>query len=117
MYTTRFPQQFAKAGEELQMTFNITDDSGTPLNVDGATATLKLARLAGDPAIVTYTDTDGVTLSGSTAVGLIKTADLLDDDSPQNQLFGDFSAQLKIVKASQPLYVAEGLICVDAVIL
>ncbi len=56
-------------------------------------------------ALLTKTDTDGITLSSNTAEVAFNTGELSDSGAG---LIGDFFAQLKITKDGDSLIVAEG---------
>jgi len=113
MHTTVFDTIVTHAGEPVSITFTITNQSGQAVNVDGATATFKIARQPGGTALLTKTQGSGITLSGNTAVITFSTSGLVDGGA---QLIGDFFAQLKITKSGDSLIAAEGRIQVDAVI-
>ncbi len=103
----------AKSGEPVNIVFTITDQNGLAVPVDGAEATYKIARHADEPALVTKTQTAGITLSGNIASVTFNTAELAAEGSP---LRGVFFAQLKITKNGDGLIVAEGPIQIDPVI-
>lgn len=103
----------AKSGEPVRITFTVTDQNGAAVFVEGASASYKIARHAGDPALLSKTETAGIALSGSTATVAFNTAEIVADGSP---LLGVFFAQLKIIKDGDALIVAEGPIQIDPVI-
>jgi hypothetical protein len=103
----------AKTGEPVLITFTITDRNGTAVLVDGAAATYKIARRAGEVALVTKTEVDGITLSSNTAIVALNMGELTDG---AEALLGDFFAQLRITMDGDGLVVAEGPIHVAAVI-
>lgn len=113
MYTVTHGLISTKTGEPVSLTFTITDESGTPVTVSGAQATYKIARRDGDTALLTMTETSGITLSSNTAVVAFNTGDLADGTGA---LIGDFFGQLRITKGGDGLVVAEGPLYVGPVI-
>jgi hypothetical protein len=103
----------AKAGEPVSLVFTVTDRDGDPVSVESATAAYKIARRAGDAALLTKTQEAGITLSGNVATVDFSTGELLQSG---NQLLGDFFGQLKITKDGDGIFVAEGPITVEPVI-
>lgn len=113
MYTVPHSLLRAKSGEPVKITFTISDQNGNPVTVTGAAATYKIARRLGLPALLTKTQSDGITLSGSTAIVEFDTGGLVENNEA---LLGDFVAQLKIIRNGDALVVAEGPLQVEPVI-
>lgn len=114
MYTVTHDLLAAKAGEPVRIVFTVTDQNGGAVTLDGATAAYKIARGAGEPALMTKTESDGIELSGNTATIDFLSSDI--KDAQNNQLYGEFLAQLKITKSGDGLYVAQGAILIEPVI-
>lgn len=114
MYTVTHELLIAKAGEPVRIIFTVTDQNGAAVTLSGASAAYKIARGAGEAAILTKTDSSGITLSGNTATVEFSTGDIKDADSAQ--LFGEFIGQLKITKSGDGLYVAQGPLLIERVI-
>jgi hypothetical protein len=115
MYTITHRLIETHTGEPVKITFTVTDQAGAPVTVASATAVYKIARRLGEAALLTKTDADGITLSGSTAIVEFNTGELVDDD--EVPLLGDFAGQLLITKDGDGLIVAEGQINIAPVIL
>ena len=113
MYTVTHSLLRAKAGEPVRLSVTVTDKSGTAVDLTGASAVYKIARHAGDTALLTITDANGITLSGNIATVDVNTADLKNSSV---QLLGDFFGQLQITQNGDSLFVAEGPLCLDPVI-
>lgn len=114
MYTVAHELLAAKSGEPVRIVFTVTDQNGSAVSLAGASAAYKIARGAGDAALLTKTNPSGITLSGNTATVEFLTSDIR--DAAGNPLFGEFLGQLKITKGSDGLYVAEGPLLVEPVI-
>jgi hypothetical protein len=108
MYTTVHSLISAKAGERVKITFTVTDRAGAAVSLSGASALYRIARRAGDAALLTLTSGAGITLSSNTAAVEFDTGDLED--------LGDFLGQLTVTKAGDTLVVAEGPVSVAPVI-
>jgi len=113
MHTVTFDEITAHAGEPVQITFTVTNQSGTAVSLAGAAATFKIARTENSAAIATKTESAGIVLSGNAAVVSFNTNELV---SGASQLLGDFFAQLKITKSGDSLVAAEGRLHVKPVI-
>lgn len=113
MHTVTHGLLSAKTGEPVKITFTITDQNGDPVTVTGAAAIYKIARQAGQPALLTKTEADGITLLNDTAVVEFDSGNLVDGSTP---VLGDFFGQLKIIKSGIGLIVAEGPISIGPVI-
>ena len=114
MYTVTHGLISAKTGETVQVTFTVTDGSGNAVSVEGAAATYKIARRAGDTAILAKTEAEGISLVSNMAIVEFDTGDLAD---AEGALLGDFFAQLTITKDGDGLVVSEGPLHVSPVIL
>lgn len=102
-----------KAGEPATLIFTVTDREGLPVDLSGAQARYKLARRAGDAALLTLTDGGGIALAANVATVSLETAELT---GPDGALTGDFLGQLTLVKDGAGLVVAEGPVSVEPVI-
>lgn len=103
----------AKAGEPVRIIFTVTNADGAEVDVSGASAVYKIARRAGEAALLTRTHEEGILLSGNMAVVEFDTGDLADDNG---QMTGDFVGQLTVAMDGDSLVVAEGPVHVGAVI-
>lgn len=114
MYTVMHELLAAKSGEPVRIVFTVTDQNGSAISLAGASADYKIARGAGDTALLAKTSPTGITLSGNTATVEFLTSDI--KDTNDNPLFGEFLGQLKITKGGDGLYVAEGPLLIEPVI-
>ena len=114
MYTVTHDLLSAKAGEPVRIVFTVTDQHGIAVTVSGASASYKIARGAGETALLTKTDASGITLSGNNVTVEFATDDIR--DASDAQLYGEFLGQLHITKAGSGLYVAEGPLLIERVI-
>ena len=113
MQTSLHPLIETHTGEDVEIAFHVTDGAGNDVDLGAATASYKIARRAGDAAVLTKTNGSGITLSDNTATVAFNTAELADGDTP---LLGDFFGQLTLTIGGVTLVVAEGPIAVDPVI-
>jgi hypothetical protein len=111
MYTVTHPPIAAKTGENVRIVFTITDRQGNAVDVSGAEATYRIARRAGEAALLEKTETNGVMLASNTAAVDFSTADLADADGPMT---GDFLGQLAMTMDGDGLVVAEGTITISS---
>ncbi len=114
MYTVTHELLSAKVGEPVSIVFTVTDQNGSAVTLSGATAAYKIARGTGDTALLTKTDGSGITLSGNTATVAFNTNEV--KNAQDQQLYGEFLGQLKITKSGDSLYVAEGPLLIERVI-
>lgn len=116
MYTVTLDQITVKAGETAQLSLTIKDNDGEFVDVSsGVTGELKIARREFDAAILTVDD-DDFDYSGHTVTIEIDSALVVDTDSPENQLTGDFIMQISLTSGGNTLYVAEGVFTIAPVI-
>ena len=101
------------SGEDIQLAFHITDANGNALDISAATASYKIARRAGDAALLTKTGEDGIGFTGHIATVSLNTADLIAAGEAQ---IGDFWGQLTLTLDGVTLVVAEGPLCVAPII-
>lgn len=102
-----------KAGEPATLIFTVTDREGLPVDLAGAQALYKLARRAGDDALLTLTEGGGIALSANVATVSLETAEL---SGPGGLLTGDFLGQLTLIKDGDGLVAAEGPLSIEPVI-
>lgn len=116
MHTAIHPLVEVRSGETFTLVFNITDAAGLPLDLDGAAAEYRIARRAGERALVTRTSgpAGGIVFTESAAHVDIDTGDLQSGDAP---LLGDFLGQLRLTIDAHTLVAAEGPLCIHPVIL
>lgn len=114
MYTVTHDLLSAKAGEPVRIVFTVTDQDGAAVTLTGAAASYKIARGAGEAALLSKTQGNGITLSGNSATVEFSTGDI--QDSNNQQLYGEFLGQLKITKSGDGLYVAEGPLLIERII-
>lgn len=110
MATQRHDQETARVGEDVTLSFSVTDDAGTAVTVSsGVTGVYTLARRRGDESILSITG--DISYTGSTASVSFNTADIvIGDDEVQG--LGDFFDQLRLTKSGDTLYVSEGIFTV-----
>lgn len=113
MHTARHGIIATKTGEPVEIVFTVTDQAGNAVELDGASATYKIARRAGETALLTKTENNGVALAANLAIISFHTAELADENGA---LTGDFFAQLTITIDGEGLIVAEGTVSVCGVI-
>ena len=113
MYTVVHPLVETHTGEAVRLVFTVTDQAGTAVSLSGASAIYKIARHAGDAALLVKTETAGIALSGNTATVSFNTSELTSGGAA---LLGDFFAQLQVTKSGDSLIVAEGPLSVAPVI-
>lgn len=101
------------SGEDIQLAFHVADAAGNALDISGASAQYKIARRAGDAALLTKTAENGITLSGHIATVSLNTAALASAGVPQ---IGDFWGQLTLTLDDITLVVAEGPLSVAPII-
>lgn len=101
------------SGEDIALAFHVTDGDGAALDVSGAQASYKIARRAGEAALLVKTHAAGIDLSGATATVSLNTAELTQEGQPQT---GDFWGQLTLTLGDTTLVIAEGPFSVAPVI-
>jgi hypothetical protein len=101
------------SGEDIQLAFHVTDASGTALDISNAVASYKMARRAGDAALLVKTENDAITRIGHIVTVSLNTADL---EAAGQPLIGDFWGQLTLTLDGVTLVVAEGPLSVAPVI-
>lgn len=112
MYTVFHAQVTAKVGEPIRIVYTVKDNAGATVDVSsGVTGTYKIARRAGEAALLTLTTE--LIFSGSTVTVAYNTNQVL---SSTVQCLGDFFDQLKLVKTGDTLYICEGIVTIDPVI-
>ena len=105
----------ARSGEPVEIAFNVTDKDGNAIDLTSATAEYRLARRAGDVALLTCSSDDGDIIAEDNRVTVtFDSAALTQGGQP---LMGDFFGQLRITKDARTLVVAEGPISIAPVIL
>lgn len=114
MRTSLHPLIETHTGEDVEISFHVTDGAGNDVDLAAATASYKIARRAGDAALLTKTNGNGITLSDHTATIALNTAELTDGDAA---LLGDFFGQLTLTIGGVTLVAAEGPIAIDPVII
>lgn len=116
MHTAIHPLIEARSGERFEIIFNVTDSAGDTAVLEGASAEYRIARRAGERALVSLTSGSegGITLAGSAAQVSIDT-NLL--GAHGTAMMGDFFGQLRLSIGGQTLVVAEGPLCIHPVIL
>mgnify|MGYP003387352246 CR=1 FL=1 len=108
----------AKAGEPVRLIFNVVDQDGNAVTLTDISAVYKIARRAGQSAIMTLTQEDaGITVSGSTVTVEYNTEDVNDGSTDAVQFYGLFFDQLQITEDDDALYVCEGEFVIEQVIL
>ena len=101
------------SGEDIALAFHITNTAGAALDISDAAAVYKIARRAGDAALLVKTQEDGITLAAATATVTLNTAELAAEGQP---LLGDFWGQLTLTLNDMTQVVAEGPLSVAPVI-
>lgn len=106
----------ARSGEPVEIAFNVTDKDGNAIDLTLATAEYRLARRAGDTALLSCSSAGdgGITAEGNIATVTFDSAALTQNGQP---MLGDFYGQLRITLDSRTLVVAEGPISIAPVIL
>lgn len=112
MYTVTHPLIDTKTGEPVTLAFHITNRAGAPLDVSAGSAVYKIARRAGETAILNVTG-DDIMLDGTTVTVSFNTGDIAQAGTP---LMGDFLGQLTLTLDGVGLVVAEGPISIRPVI-
>jgi hypothetical protein len=110
MYTQVHAPLSAKAGEGVRIIFTVTDRNGAAVALDGAEAAYRLARRAGEAALLEVTEGAGILLDGSTATVEFSTEGL-------PEAGGDFIGQLTLTLDGQALVAAEGVVTISPVVL
>ena len=100
-------------GEDVELAFHVTDGAGGDVDLAEASASYKIARRAGDAALLTKTNGNGITLEGAAATVSFNTSELAAEDAP---LLGDFFGQLTLTIGGVTLVAAEGPIAIAPVI-
>lgn len=116
MHTRIHPPVDIRSGEQADLVFSVTDESGAGLDLTGGMAEYRLARRAGERALLTlHSDGDGgIALAGEVATVSLDTNALVQNGKP---LLGDFFGQLRLSLGGRTLVVAEGVLCLHPVIL
>lgn len=114
MQITPHPLIQTHSGEDIRLAFHVTDVNGNALDITAAAAHYKIARRAGDAALLTKTEADDIALAGHIATVSLNTADLTAGGAPQ---IGDFWGQLTLTLDDMTLVVAEGPLSVAPVII
>lgn len=106
----------ARSGEPVEIVFNVTDKDGNTADLTLATAEYRLARRAGDAALLTRSSAaeGGIAMDGSTVTVTIDTTALMHAGAA---MLGDFFGQLRITLDGRTLVVAEGPVSIAPVIL
>jgi hypothetical protein len=86
--------------DDIQIAFSVVDRNGAAVTVAGGTATFRIARRGSAAQVIEYTETDGITLSGSTATVAFNSVDL--------DAAGDYVGQLRITKSGLSMVSSEG---------
>jgi len=113
MHINPHPLIRTHSGEDIVLAFHVTDAAGVALDLTEAAATYKIARRAGESALLVKTQEDGIVLSGGTATVSLNTAALAADGQP---LIGDFWGQLTLSLNGATQVAAEGPLAVAPVI-
>lgn len=105
-----------RSGETAELIFNVTDKDGNAADLAGAAAEYRIARRAGDAALLTCTSAadGGIVIDDNAVTVTLDTAALTQDEKP---MLGDFFAQLRITVGGRTLVAAEGPISILPVIL
>lgn len=116
MHTAIHPLVEVRSGEIFTLVFNITDAAGQAVDLTDAAAEYRIARRAGECALVTLESSPagGIIFTESAAHVGIDTAQLQSGSAP---LLGDFFGQLRLTIGGQTLVAAEGPFCIHPVIL
>jgi len=113
MHTAIHPLIETHSGTRITIVFNVRDAAGNLLDLDEASAEYRLARRAGERALLSLNSgaDGGILLDGSSVhIGL-------DTDLLPGGALGDFFGQLRLTIGGQTLVAAEGPLCVHPVIL
>lgn len=113
MFTAKHDEITAKVSEPVQITFEVTDKNGDPVNVSTATGSYKIAREIGQDALVEKDTAPGLVFSGTQAIASFNTSELQENDE---QAVGKFSDQLRITLNGDDLVVCTGRITVEEII-
>lgn len=115
MYTVKHELLLTKFGESVELRFTVTDRNGeaVDLSVPGVFAVYKVGRNAVSAAVMTKTESSGITFDGNIAI-VNFTTDEITEEEVQTSI--TYLGQLKITKGGDTLYVAEGNIRIDPVI-
>jgi hypothetical protein len=116
MHTRIHPLIEVRSGETADLVFSVTDESGAGVDLAGASAEYRLARRAGERALLTLHSgaAGGIVLDGEAASVSLDTNALVQNGKP---LLGDFFGQLRLTLGGRTLVVAEGPLCLHPVIL
>jgi len=113
MHTAIHPLIETHSGTRITIVFNVRDAAGNLLDLEEASAEYRLARRAGERALMSLGSGGGgaILIEGSAVHITLDTTDL-----PGGAL-GDFFGQLRLTIGGQTLVAAEGPLCVHPVIL
>jgi hypothetical protein len=116
MHTRIHPLIEIRSGEIADLVFSVTDQNGAGVDLAGASAEYRLARRAGERALLTLhsDESGGIALAGEVATVSLDTNALAQNGKP---LLGDFFGQLRLSIGGRTLVVAEGPLCLHPVIL
>ncbi len=105
-----------RSGETEELVFHVADKDGNAADLTGAAAEYRIARRAGDTALLSCTSADGggIVIEDNAVTVTFDTAALTQNEKP---LLGDFFAQLRITVNDRTLVVAEGPISIAPVVL
>lgn len=116
MHTRIHPPIDIRSGETADLFFSVTDADGAGVDLAGASAEYRLARRAGERALLTLHsgENGGIALAGEVATVSLDTNVIVQNGKP---LLGDFFGQLRLTLGERTLVVAEGVLCLHPVIL
>lgn len=116
MYTHIHGNIETRSGERAELVFSVTDKDGNAADLTDAAAEYRLARRAGDTALLTCHSEigGGITIADNIVTVSFDTGTLT---QAGKALLGDFFAQLRITVDERTLVVAEGPISIAPVIL
>lgn len=106
----------ARSGEWIEINFNVSDADGNAVDLTEASAEYRIARRAGDAALISRHsgESGGISIGDNIVNVTVDTAALVQGGKP---LLGDFFAQLMITLDGRTLVAAEGPISISPVVL
>ncbi|MDP2204758.1 MAG: hypothetical protein Q8K65_00460 [Alphaproteobacteria bacterium] len=116
MHTGIHPPIDIRSGEMAELVFTVTDGAGAGIDLGGAAAEYRLARRAGERALLTLHSGEdgGVTIDSETVTVSLDTAALVQNGKA---MLGDFFGQLRLTIGGRSLVAAEGNLCLHPIIL
>lgn len=113
MFTAENDKIEAHANERVQITYNVTDAEGNPVDCTTATGSFKIGREMGSTTLLTKSSSPGLVFSGTQAIATFNTNEVQEKGA---QALGNFFAQLRISIGGIDLVSAKGRVIIQAVL-